>query len=98
MIGKYRSWTSVLDQCNFWGFLGTREERGIAAWQEGDDEAGELNRRYYNEGYEVYLPLLPKSLLNHKITKYIPFLPYTGSDKGQMSKDSDIDGKSECRV
>ncbi|KAL4222895.1 hypothetical protein ACF0H5_018935 [Mactra antiquata] len=56
---------------------GTDEERGIAAWQvTEDDENVEVDRDKYNEGYDVYFPILPDKLLSSKIMKYIPFMPY----------------------
>ena len=62
---------------NFIFILGTLEERGISAWQVSDeDEWKPVDKNVYNEGYEVYSPLVPKRLLNSKLTKYIPFLPY----------------------
>ena len=59
---------------NFIFILGTLEERGISAWQVSDeDEWKPVDKNVYNEGYEVYSPLVPKRLLNSKLTKYIPF-------------------------
>ncbi|XP_060594872.1 solute carrier family 23 member 2-like isoform X2 [Ruditapes philippinarum] len=56
---------------------GTREERGILAWQVPQDtETVEVDPEMYDEGYEVYEPLVPKSCLKWKVMKYIPFLPY----------------------
>jgi hypothetical protein len=54
-------------------FKGTRKERGIIL-DESDDT--ETSKDYYNEGYEVYRPLLPARILRWKLMKYIPFLPY----------------------
>ena len=71
--------TTVLLYLNV--FSGTKEERGITAWQVGDDEdSSKLNPKLYNEGYEVYSPLLPQRLLRWKIVKYIPFLPHRKVD------------------
>ena len=57
--------------------LGTALERGISAWQvSAEDESKPVDKTIYNEGYEVYNPLLPKALMRSKLLKYIPFLPY----------------------
>lgn len=57
--------------------LGTPEERGIAAWQVSEeDESKPVDRSMYNEGYDVYYPLIPKRLMYSKIMKYVPFIPY----------------------
>ena len=41
---------------------GNREDRGIAAWQisKGTEESVVLDPDLYDEGYEVYFPLLPR--------------------------------------
>ncbi|XP_060590151.1 solute carrier family 23 member 1-like [Ruditapes philippinarum] len=56
---------------------GSNDERGISAWQVSDDDvASGHDKTKFNEGYEVYNPLLPRRLLSSKIMKFIPFLPY----------------------
>ncbi|XP_045170564.2 solute carrier family 23 member 2-like isoform X2 [Mercenaria mercenaria] len=56
---------------------GSAEDRGMAAWHvSDDDETAELDTERYNEGFEVYDPLLPKRLLSLKLMKVVPFLPY----------------------
>ena len=64
---------------------GTKEERGIAAWQvkDEDEENFVLDRQMYDEGYEVYQPWLPKRLLRMSVMKRIPFLPYRPRDELQ---------------
>ncbi|XP_060563739.1 solute carrier family 23 member 1-like isoform X2 [Ruditapes philippinarum] len=57
---------------------GSLEDRGIATWQVSDaDEDAVIDMSRYNEGYEVYNPLLPQRIRSLKIMKYIPFLPHT---------------------
>ena len=57
---------------------GTKKERGIAAWQikSAAKETGSLDKKLQSTRNDVYLPLLPRRLLRHRIAKYIPFLPY----------------------
>ena len=57
---------------------GTKKERGIAAWQikSAAKESGSFDKKLQPAGNDVYLPLLPRRLLRHRIVKYIPFLPY----------------------
>ncbi|KAL4221143.1 hypothetical protein ACF0H5_019402 [Mactra antiquata] len=56
---------------------GTLEERGITAWQvPKEDELAPFDPDKFDEGYEVYSPLIPDHWLHWKIMKYIPFLPY----------------------
>ncbi|XP_045168875.2 solute carrier family 23 member 2-like isoform X2 [Mercenaria mercenaria] len=56
---------------------GTAEERGIAAWQvPKNEETIKVDPDMYDEGYEVYEPLMPESMMQWKIMKYLPFLPY----------------------
>ncbi|XP_045169343.2 solute carrier family 23 member 2-like isoform X2 [Mercenaria mercenaria] len=56
---------------------GSLEDRGIATWQvTDDDEDGVVDKTKYNEGYDVYTPLLPQRLLRSRIMRFIPFLPY----------------------
>ncbi|XP_060064647.1 solute carrier family 23 member 1-like [Ylistrum balloti] len=59
---------------------GTREERGLAAWEhkamKGDDPHTKTNEEMgYLEGLDVYDPLVPKFLRGWKGFKYIPFMP-----------------------
>ncbi|KAK3598681.1 hypothetical protein CHS0354_006356 [Potamilus streckersoni] len=58
---------------------GTTLERGVSSLKIQEDNSGpdatEPTKNDYLEGLEVYLPLLPKQILNLKILKYIPFLP-----------------------
>ncbi|WAQ93740.1 S23A2-like protein [Mya arenaria] len=64
---------------------GTAEERGIAAWQVSEeDERADVDRTEFNEGYEVYDPLIPRSIMYSKLMKYIPFLPYK---RGNVEKE-----------
>ena len=61
----------------FYLFEGTYEERGIAAWHVPEEkQSSDLDTDLYDEGYEVYQPLLPRRVLNLPILKYIPFLPH----------------------
>ncbi|KAL4221965.1 hypothetical protein ACF0H5_018015 [Mactra antiquata] len=61
---------------------GSDEERGIAAWQVSeDDENVEVDKDKYNEGYDVYFPLLPDKLLSSRVMKYLPFMPYKRVNK-----------------
>lgn len=56
---------------------GSAKDRGIAAWQvTKEDEAAEIDRTRYNEGYEVFNPLLPETVLKSKLVKFVPFLPF----------------------
>ena len=48
------------------------KERGMHV-QENDDEEKKSD---YVEGEECYHPLLPKRILQWKIMKYIPTMPY----------------------
>ena len=57
-------------------FSGTKEERGIAAWNLSKEETlRDLDTDLYDEGYEVYQPLIPRRFLTLDFIKYIPFLP-----------------------
>ena len=60
---------------------GSKDERGITAWQAPLRSHGpeKLDPDLYDEGYDVYLPLLPRRLLQNSFMQYIPFLPYTGN-------------------
>jgi hypothetical protein len=62
----------------FLAIKGSLEDRGIATWQVSDaDEDAVVDMSRYNEGYEVYNPLLPQRIRSLNIMKYIPFLPHT---------------------
>ncbi|XP_060063606.1 solute carrier family 23 member 2-like [Ylistrum balloti] len=50
---------------------GTREERGIAAWEAIEESPSSK----YSEGYEVYEPLLFDKLKHFKILRFLPFMP-----------------------
>ena len=52
---------------------GTKEERGIATWQNVDDP--KQGKKYYVEGYNVYDLPLPARLRKANILKYLPFMP-----------------------
>lgn len=52
---------------------GTREERGIATWQNVDDP--KKGKQYYVEGYNVYNIPLPARLRRATFLKYVPFMP-----------------------
>jgi len=56
---------------------GTLKERGLTTWHVSDeDEAKPVDKTKYNEGYELYQPLMPKRFMYSTIMKYIPFMPY----------------------
>lgn len=59
-------------------FSGTKDERGITAWQAPlkAHDIGALDSELYDEGYDVYYPILPKRVLQWNMMKYIPFLPH----------------------
>ena len=40
----------------------------------------DLDPEVYDEGYEVYIPLLPRHILEHPLMKYVPFLPRLKKD------------------
>ncbi|XP_052282148.1 solute carrier family 23 member 1-like isoform X2 [Dreissena polymorpha] len=67
---------------------GTPEERGIAAWTVSDaDEDAEVDRTLFNEGYDVYRPLMPQCIRFSRLLKYVPFLPYhRGAVEKEMGK------------
>ena len=75
----------ILIQYYYLFITGNREDRGIAAWQvsKGTEDSIVLDPELYDEGYEVYLPLLPKRLLKQKFMKYVPFMPYQKPYKGK---------------
>ncbi|OWF55077.1 solute carrier family 23 member 1-like [Mizuhopecten yessoensis] len=50
---------------------GTREERGLAAWEALEDNPS----ANYSEGYEVYNPLFFDKVKHFKILKFLPFMP-----------------------
>ncbi|OWF42907.1 Solute carrier family 23 member 2 [Mizuhopecten yessoensis] len=55
---------------------GTREERGIAAWETPDDtSASATTGSDYSEGYEVYNPIFYDRYKNSKILRFLPFMP-----------------------
>ena len=62
---------------------GTIEERGLKAWRqhlsdEGDDQ-------FQTASIEVYdLPFCLKRLSNCKVAKYLPFLPYSESQRARV--------------
>ena len=51
----------------------TKEERGIATWQNVDDP--KEGKKYYVEGYNVYELPLPARLRRATFLKYVPFMP-----------------------
>ncbi|WAQ93785.1 S23A2-like protein [Mya arenaria] len=56
--------------------------RSLAGSEE--DERADVDRTEFNEGYEVYDPLIPRSIMYSKLMKYIPFLPYK---RGNVEKE-----------
>lgn len=53
-------------------FTGTREERGITAWQAPDKVDANIK---YDNGLEIYEPLFFSRWRDSRVLKYIPFLP-----------------------
>ena len=41
-----------------------------------EEQSRDLDPDLYDEGYEVYQPLLPRGFLKLNFVKYIPFLPH----------------------
>lgn len=69
---------------------GTLDERGITSWQNipsKSQESEEFVPQNFKEGIEVYDPILPQTWRNHRILKYIPFLP----DPKETTSTTDID-------
>ncbi|OWF42908.1 solute carrier family 23 member 1-like isoform X2 [Mizuhopecten yessoensis] len=70
---------------------GTREERGIAAWETPDDtSASATTGSDYSEGYEVYNPIFYDRYKNSKILRFLPFMPnplHHGSKERSLSHD-----------
>jgi len=64
----------------FFSSKGTKEERGIAAWQTEDSTPGEPQIQY-SEGYEVYNPPFFGRFKSAKILRYLPFMPNPDQDK-----------------
>ena len=60
---------------------GSKDERGITAWQAPKTDPDSIDPELYDEGYEVYLPLLPRRILELSFMKYVPFLPHLKKDK-----------------
>ena len=57
--------------------LGTLDERGISAWQVQEETyTCAIDTDLYDNGYEVYQPLIPGFVLKSNLMKYIPFLPH----------------------
>ena len=57
--------------------LGTLDERGISAWQVPEEtDSYDIDPDLYDNGYEVYQPLIPEFVLKSSLMKYIPFLPH----------------------
>lgn len=56
-------------------FLGTKEERGITAWQSSETPEEGQSSVYTQGDISLYDPLLPERVKNLSIMKYIPFLP-----------------------
>ncbi|KAK3102650.1 hypothetical protein FSP39_012854 [Pinctada imbricata] len=59
---------------------GTKDERGITAWQSSDsvDESEEADKDIgYEEGLDIYDVWLPKGIKKWKGWKYVPFMPYS---------------------
>ncbi|XP_033757178.1 solute carrier family 23 member 2-like [Pecten maximus] len=55
---------------------GTREERGIAAWETPDDTNTDFtNTSEFNEGYEIYNPIFFEKYKHSKILRFLPFMP-----------------------
>ncbi|XP_069139247.1 solute carrier family 23 member 1-like [Argopecten irradians] len=55
---------------------GSKEERGIAAWEAPSDiSGGSPTSQDYSEGYEVYNPILYNKYRNSKILRFLPFMP-----------------------
>lgn len=71
---------------------GTKEERGIVAWQSitptKQAESEHMTKQsIYDEGLEIYDPLLPERFKRHWILKYVPFLPNPESDEKRSCRD-----------
>ena len=57
--------------------LGTLNERGISAWQVPEEtDVYDIDPDLYDNGYEVYQPLIPGFVLKSNLMKYIPFLAH----------------------
>ncbi|XP_069101719.1 solute carrier family 23 member 2-like isoform X2 [Argopecten irradians] len=59
---------------------GSREERGLVAWEYVTQKEDSLDKKTYEdlgylEGLEVYDPLIPRFIRGWKGFKYIPFMP-----------------------
>lgn len=54
---------------------GTKEERGITAWQSSETPEEGQSSIYTQGDISLYDPLLPERVKNLSIMKYIPFLP-----------------------
>lgn len=54
---------------------GTKEERGITAWQSSETPEEGQSSVYTQGDISLYDPLLPERVKNLSIMKYIPFLP-----------------------
>lgn len=55
---------------------GSKEERGIAAWETPvDTSASSTAHTDYSEGYEVYNPPLFDKYKNSKLLRFLPFMP-----------------------
>ena len=67
---------------------GTIEERGLKTWQQLLSH--ENDEQYQTASMEVYdLPFCLKRLSNHRMAKYLPFLPYT--DNQHTSPDVEME-------
>ena len=66
---------------------GTTKERGLDAWHvKGNGDDTPLDTDVYDEGYDVYTPLIPERWLRWKFVKYIPFLPYKNDTSGTIDE------------
>ncbi|XP_033757145.1 LOW QUALITY PROTEIN: solute carrier family 23 member 1-like [Pecten maximus] len=66
---------------------GTREERGIAAWETPDDTTANAPTGLdYNEGYEVYNPILFDKYRNSKVLRFLPFMPNPSHKDGMKQR------------
>ncbi|KAL5004152.1 hypothetical protein ScPMuIL_017608 [Solemya velum] len=75
---------------------GTKEERGILAWQgvvsKKSDPQTQAATEDYTEGYEIYEPLIPKKFRSSQILKFLPFMP-DPSNPHEASVENGIAGK-----
>ena len=58
--------------------VGSKEERGITAWQAQKVVDGTAE---HDVDSEMYYPVLPKAVLTNVLVKYVPFLPHLNRDK-----------------